>query len=102
MEADVKKYFKLDNNRMLISRAQVVAMHGGSAGSFHSGSVAMPGVIRNPNATPDSYSMGAVQPPTQVTTRNNLSYGGKPLVSELCAPVLICFFNWLLITLIHV
>lgn len=71
----------------------MVAMHGGSAGSFHSGSVAMPGVIRNPNATPDSYSMGAVQPPTQVTTRNNLSYGGKPLVGK-SVPYLTCLcFN---------
>ncbi|XP_076808289.1 talin-2-like isoform X3 [Clavelina lepadiformis] len=62
-------------------RAQLVAMHGGSAGSFHSGSVAMPGVIRNPNANPDSYSMGAMQPPTQITTHSNLSYGGQPLTA---------------------
>ncbi|XP_018673450.2 talin-2 isoform X2 [Ciona intestinalis] len=62
-------------------RAQLVAMHGGSAGSFHSGSVAMPGVIRNSSARPDSYSMGAMQPPTQVTTHQNLSFGGQPLTA---------------------
>uniref|UniRef100_H2ZQQ1 FERM domain-containing protein n=1 Tax=Ciona savignyi TaxID=51511 RepID=H2ZQQ1_CIOSA len=62
-------------------QAQFVAMHGGSAGSFHSGSVAMPGVIGNSSARPDSYSMGAMQPPTQVTTHSNLSYGGQPLTA---------------------
>uniref|UniRef100_H2ZQQ3 I/LWEQ domain-containing protein n=1 Tax=Ciona savignyi TaxID=51511 RepID=H2ZQQ3_CIOSA len=50
-------------------------------GSFHSGSVAMPGVIGNSSARPDSYSMGAMQPPTQVTTHSNLSYGGQPLTA---------------------
>jgi len=76
-----------------VVRANLVAMHGTSAGQMQSGSVAMPGVIRNSSTRPDSYSMGAMQPPSQITTHSTLSHGGQPLVSQTAIKANVCLLN---------
>ena len=59
----------------------MMSQHGSSMGSMHVAGVAVPALLRNTGDAPGSYTMGSMQPASQVTTRTNFSYGGKPMVS---------------------